>query len=390
MQATRSHAERQIVLLSAGTASRREAMSRRAKKLCANLNWLQLADDLRLRRLLTTLGPRIVDLAEDLASDDFHAALTHEIEMARRQNMLLQFVSLQAMQELAQAGIPSAYLKGPLMSEAIYNDSGRRLSRDIDLLVDPDQLQAAVQVIRKLDYEAPADYVDPNGLPLLHFELIHQRMTYPPIELHWRIHWYERSFARERLLPPTTDQLGTWRPAPIDELTALLLFYSRDGFVGLRLATDISAWWDALGAQLQPGAFDPLFQTYPALAPVVRVALAVAEEVTGLPATYLIANQPKLSTRSRIAKRLVDPNPRASETQLNANMGLIDGLLAPPGDFRTFLRRQLFIPNAVLKARARQIPNWKPKYSWSYALRALIRYLRAIPQAISGPEQLHE
>ena len=93
-------------------------------------------------------------------------------------------------------------MKGPLLAEAIYGDPGRRLSSDIDLLVAPEQLRSAVEVVRRLGYAAPTDYVQDSGLPLLHFGLVHERRELPPVELHWRVHWYERDFARERLLPP--------------------------------------------------------------------------------------------------------------------------------------------------------------------------------------------
>ena len=102
----------------------------------------------------------------------------------------------------------------------------------------------------------PTDYVQDSGLPLLHFVLVHERGELPPVELHWRVHWYEQRFARERLLPPTAGQEGQWRPAPADELTSLLLFYARDGFIDLRLATDLGAWWDVHGPDLDPGALD--------------------------------------------------------------------------------------------------------------------------------------
>jgi hypothetical protein len=95
------------------------------------------------------------------------------------------------------------------------------------------------------------------GLPLLHFVLVHERGELPPVELHWRVHWYERSFARERLLPPAVDPPGDWRPAPADELAALLLFYARDGFIDLRLASDLGAWWDVHGAELSRELLGP-------------------------------------------------------------------------------------------------------------------------------------
>ena len=76
---------------------------------------------------------------------------------------------------LADAGIRCTPLKGPLLGEAIYGDPGRRLSSDIDLLVAPEQLQAAVEVVRGLGYGAPTDHVGADGLPLLHFVLVHER-----------------------------------------------------------------------------------------------------------------------------------------------------------------------------------------------------------------------
>ena len=188
-----------------------------------------------------------------------------------------------------------------------------------------------MEVVRRLGYAAPTDYVKDCGLPQLHFALVHERGELPPVELHWRVHWYERSFARERLLPPTADQLGGWRPAPADELTALLLFYARDGFIDLRLASGLSAWWDACGANYRPAAVDELLVVYPGLARVVRAAVKAAENTVGLPAARIIGHMLKLDLRERMAVRLANPNPHASQSQLYADMGLIDGLLMPRG-----------------------------------------------------------
>ncbi len=229
-------------------------MHEQAERLIAEVDWQRLAGTLQLRRLLTVLGPRILELAEERASDDFAQAVDQAVDAGRRHGAFLQLVSLRVMAMLARRGDSlRPRLKGPLLGEAIYGDPGRRLSSDIDLLVAPEQLQAAVEVVRGLGYGAPTDYVLEDGLPLLHFVLVHERGELPPVELHWRIHWYERSFARERLLPAAVDPRGEWRPAPADELAALLLFYARDGFIDLRLASDLGAWWDVHGAELAAG-----------------------------------------------------------------------------------------------------------------------------------------
>jgi putative nucleotidyltransferase-like protein len=385
---TSVQAERQLILLSAGTDARRRAMREHAKRLTVELDWTQLAETLRVRKLLPVLGPRIVELTEGPASDAFAETVEQALEAGRRQGAFLQLVSLRLTAMLADAGIRSAPLKGPLFGEAIYGDPGRRLSSDIDLLVAPEQLLAAVEVVRALGYDAPTDHVHDDGLPLLHFVLVHRRDELPPVELHWRVHWYERRFACERLLPPAGRPQGDWRPAPADELVALLLFYARDGFIDLRLAADLSAWWDACGADLPLGVVDELLETYPELARVVAVAVSVAEHTVGLPAARIVGDTYRLGLRGRMAVRLANPNPRTSASQLYADMGLIDGLLAPTGGFGAFVRRQLLPPSEVLDEQARSGAKRRARSPLARCAGMLTRYGLTVARLVRAPEAL--
>jgi hypothetical protein len=383
-----SQAARRLILLSAGTEARRHAMREHARRLMEDMDWSGLAETLRVRKLLPVLGPRILELAGESASDEFVAAVEQALEAGRRQGAFLQLVSLRVTAMLAEAGIRSAPLKGPLMGEAIYGDPGRRLSSDIDLLVAPDQLVAAVEVVRGLGYGPPTDYVHDYGLPLLHFVLVHERDELPPVELHWRVHWYERNFARERLLPPAGYPSGDWRPAPADELVALLLFYARDGFIDLRLAADLSAWWDACGASLPEGAVDELLRAYPELARVVAAAVDVAERTVGLPAARIVGSVHARGLRERVAVRLANPNPHTSASQLYADMGLVDGLLAPTGGFGAFVRRQLLPPPEVLDEQARNGARRRARSPLARCAGMLTRYGLTIARLVRTPEAL--
>ena len=356
--------------------------------MMGEVDWPRLAETLRLRRLLPVLGPRILELAQRRADDDFATAVKQAVDAGRRHGAFLQLVSLRAIAMLADAGVRSIALKGPLFGEAVYGDPGRRPSSDIDLLVSPEQLRTAVEVIRGLGYGAPTDHVYDCGLPLLHFVLVHERGELPPIELHWRVHWYERSFARERLLPPVVDPLGQWRPAPADELAALLLFYARDGFVDLRLASDLSAWWDVYGAELPPAPLDELLRSYPALARVIPVAVTVAERMVGLPAAQIIGDMPKLGLRGSMAVRLANPHPHSSRPQLYADIGLIDGLLMPPGGFGAFVRRNVLPPPEVLDQQARHAARRRARSRLGRGAGMLGRYGLAIARLMRAPETL--
>jgi Uncharacterised nucleotidyltransferase len=348
-----SDAERRIILLSAGTTALRTSLVHQAESLVDELDWHALAETLRARKLLPTLGPRIIGFAGATAPEDFVAAVGQALDTGRRQGALLQLLSLRVIGLLADAGIPASPLKGPLLGEAIYGDVGRRLSTDVDLLVDRKSLNAAVDVVTNMGYDPPKDHVEHSGLPLLHFALANARGDLPPIEIHWRIHWYEERFAQERLLPSEPDPDWAWRPAPADELVALLLFYARDGFVDLRLAADLGAWWDVFGERVPRGALDRTIREYPQLARPIAVSLNVAERLVGLPKAELLEAPPQLDLRERMAVRLANPNPDSSRSQLYADIGLVDGLLTPAGDLKAFVRRQIVPPRDVLAQQAR-------------------------------------
>lgn len=382
----RPKAEEQLILLSAGTVARRQAASERLEALGTVVDWSLVAELLRRRRLLPLLGPRMVDLAGDQAGDEFVISVTQALDAGRRQGVFLQLIAARVMAVLAEAEIRCASLKGSLLGEAIYGDPGRRPSSDIDLLVAGDQLHDAVEVVRKLGYEAPTDYIADDGLPLLHFALVHERDQLPPVELHWRIHWYERRFACDRLLAPGDCHSGDWRPAPADELAALLLFYARDGFIDLRHATDLGAWWDAFGASLDPGALDESIRAYPALEHVLLAAAKAAEKTVGLPLDRLTECRSKLRLRDHIAVRLATPNPHVSEPQLYADMGLIDGLLAPSGGFSAFVRRQVIPPREVLREHARKAQRSRASSSLGHVVRVLFRYGLAMVGLVRAPD----
>jgi hypothetical protein len=385
-QISRGRAERRLVLLSAGTAERRRAVADQVCALAGDIDWSRLEANLRARKLLPLLGPRILEWEGLSPTASFADCVERSLAAGRRQGALLQLVSARLVAALGDAGIHVSALKGPLLAEALYGDPGRRLSSDIDLLVPPEQLGSAVDVVRAFGYRAPTDHVLEDGMPLLHFVLLHERDELPPVELHWRIHWYERSFAAERLLPTAARAAPDWRPEPVDELAALLLFYARDGFIDLRLATDLGAWWDARGAAVEIGAFEQLLDAYPALARAALAALKTAESVVGLPASKVVEDTARLGVRQRVAMRLANPNPHASSSQLYADAGLIDGLLAPAQGLGSFVRRQILPPREILDQQARHGDKRRARSRLGRFAGILLRYALTMSRLPRPPE----
>jgi len=364
-------AELELAALCTGTAARRAAAAPRLRQLGETVDWGTLAALLRANRLLPLLGPRILALPDADPGEEFSGAVAESLTAGRHQAALLQMVGDLVIGELSQRGIAATPLKGPSLSEAIHGDPGRRQSSDVDLLVAAEHLGSAVAVARGIGYATPIDRVDRRGLPQLHFSLVHERGELPPLELHWRIHWYETRFAAERLLPPSTAAAG-WRPQPADELAALLLYYARDGFVGLRQATDLGAWWDRRGSQVEAGALAELVARYPRLRPALATAARMATRAVGLPpATGL-----EPPARGRLAIDLARHAPLVrSQEQLFAQIGLIDGLLSPRRGRRAFLRRQIAPPREVIEGRAlKNGRTGRPPSPAGFAVRTLLRF----------------
>lgn len=378
--------EEQLIALSTATAARRQSTRPRSERLAQSVDWAQLTDLLRKRRLLTLLGPRIGQLAPAGIDAEFEVALQDALAAGRRHGAFLQLVGERVTGVLRAAGIRCTPLKGPALSQSLYGDPGRRPSGDLDVLVAREELYDAVQAVRGLGYASPRDHIEADGLPRLHLTMLHEQERLPPVELHWRIHWYERSHAGERLLPPEDVVDGDWRPRAIDELVALLLFYARDGFINLRHATDLGAWWDAFGEAVPRGALGETIAAYPALRPALLAAMTVAERTVGLPAQKLLAEQDTaLGVRARIAVRLATPNPHASVPQLYADMSLIDGLLAPAGGFADFVQRQLLPPREVLREHAAE-GGRKASTPLGHGARMLVRYGLAMTQLLPAAQ----
>ncbi len=374
-------AEQELILLSAATSPRRGAQRGRIEGLVGVVEWPALTEQLAHARLLPTLGPRIAELAGDGAPAEFGETASAAVEACRRQDALLLLIGQQVIEVLRARGIAAAPLKGPGLGEELHGEAGRRLSSDIDLLVPGARLREAVAVAAELGYEQPTDPVQEDGLPLLHFAMPHGEL--PAVELHWRIHWYEDRFAAERLLPPV-DADGDWRPEPVDRLIALLLYYARDGFTGMRQATDLAAWWDRFGEGLEDGELEARLTAYPQLRPAVSAAGRVADRTVGLPSAALL-NGSRLGSRGRVAVALADPRPYATMQQLYAEIALIDGLLTPRGGFGAYLSRQIAPSTEVIQDHTDKALSAHMTSRAGYALRILGRCALALGRLLRIP-----
>jgi hypothetical protein len=372
--------EEELILLLCGTTERRERTAGRIEELAGRADYEALAALMARQLLFPLLGSRLLALAPEPAPSHFRELLREATEAARRRGAVVEMLATQLYTDLAEAEIPALPLKGASLSRDLYGDPGMRLAKDIDILVDPAQLEAAAGVLARRGYRVCADEAAGGELPRLHISLEHGGGEMPPVEVHWRIHWYEERFSQRMLERSRPGAAGIRRAEPADELASLLLFFSRDGLTGLRLGTDVAAWWDLYGGS------EPLLDRVAREAPELRVALSAAssalERLLGTPASAMLSPAERSrSRRSTTAIRLANWTVTGDWDQINANLSLVDLLLLPRGGVRAFLRRSLLPPPAEVAGMYR-LPGssvWRLRF-WRlvHGPKLAVRYLIAL------------
>ena len=292
------------------------------------------------RQRITVVGiARLQELGLTQMAEDLSRRLRPTLDRARSMAQVQSVLTQEVVDELERRSLQAIPLKGVVLAERLYDDRAGRESNDIDILVAPDQLTEAVSVVRqRFGYEPPVDAVDPSGRPLLHYSLAHAR-GWPSIELHWRVHWYEER-SGGAMVRASSPSGGVRRLRAVDELACLLLFYARDAFIGLRNLLAVTAWWDRFGDTLPSDGLSMFVAEFPELGPALATSATIAETLTGVPRSRLGFSPSSLGLRQRGAARMANVEPDPAQVQLEADVALVDLLVSPRTEMRTFVRRQ--------------------------------------------------
>lgn len=338
--------EQRLALALVGTRVRRAANRSAIAELVCQADFRILEELLRAQVVLSLVGQRLFEITDRLP-DAFLERVRNYDRQSQHQGVHQQLVTIRLTAALADAGIRTLPLKGPLLGERIHDKVGARASADIDLLVADADFVAAIEVLSTLGYgRAPRAQPLRLSRPDLH-ECLRSTVGLPEVELHWRVHHYEQRFSAAMLTRAEPGPDGCLQPTAPDELMALLLFYARDGMAGLRLLADLTGWWDRFGETLMPGQVDELAREHPAIVPALTTAALTAQRLGGLPADRLFERD-TLSRASHPAMCLSNWPMRGKKSQIAANVALIDCLLSPRGQRRALLTRHLWRDEGAL------------------------------------------
>lgn len=206
------------------------------------------------------------------------------MELLRSQNRFAagSMRRLQALAEVnaafARAGIRMITMKGPLLSMELYGDPGMRTSKDLDLMVSPEDLGRAGEILKELGYELAQNPYATTPLRHKYYGLIeHEKhevyhRSEICMELHWQ-HDYQRSqsfdelWQRREELPFMGGSIAVM--GRDDRYPALIIHAAEHGFLRLRWLLDLYelqkkpgfSWERVFGLMEQQGVGEVLLET---------------------------------------------------------------------------------------------------------------------------------
>jgi hypothetical protein len=176
---------------------------------------------------------------------------------------------------LTQAGVRALVLKGPPMAAALYPAPELRPSLDVDLLVAPDDLDAAQRALESLGYQLLKDLPERAG------EFSHHRLFNAPgkvaVELHHTAsEWFQADFDARRMIARarTASLAGATMQVlgPVDELVYLGVHAASHRFENAKWLFDLK-----LLLQTQPVAWREVIDEARAAHVAAALGMALAE-----------------------------------------------------------------------------------------------------------------
>lgn len=186
---------------------------------------------------LPYLGPRLRGSVARSATDD----LRHRANLAA------------ILRAFAAAGVPVAPLKGPVLADKLYPAGGARVYHDLDLLVQPADVNSSIELLRTFGYRPLVDVSNPPANPVLRHGgemTLRSRAMRSPVDLHWTLlGWSSPRHSRltniwHRLEP------GAWQGQPIRQLSdtdlvAYLCYHgSKHLWLQLKLLHDVARMFE--------------------------------------------------------------------------------------------------------------------------------------------------
>jgi len=220
----------------AGSEERREAIDLIEK----SFSWESLILLSDRHRMLPLLYKNIKD---DVGSIAIPYILKEKYLIQTQQTLKLASEAVRISTILTNGGIPNVMLKGPFLGQQLYGDLALRPSRDIDVLVFPNSIDAFYRVFSQEGYRliSPDFELSPRQKAYYYRHKNQVAFRHPEsgimVELHWRL------FSQESLFPISIEQVFAEREELIVADKPISLLSKEHCFEFLCLHGAIHQWF---------------------------------------------------------------------------------------------------------------------------------------------------
>ncbi|WP_215162827.1 nucleotidyltransferase family protein [Paenibacillus sp. ISL-20] len=112
----------------------------------------------------------------------------------------------QLCEALKDNGVRTLLLKGPILATQLYGNLAHRTSKDLDILVDADDVERVERVLGQLGYELQDERILENWKKTSHHFSYEHKKHSTQIEVHWRLNpHYDKSFSFDLLWERRND-----------------------------------------------------------------------------------------------------------------------------------------------------------------------------------------
>jgi len=180
---------------------------------------LRLAKHHRITRLLESTSANKSSLNHSEEADQLNA-----INKRNRLRMLAYTAELSLIgRKFEDENIPVIPLKGPVAAYQVYGDFAAKHSRDIDVLIQEENLDQVIELLNKEGYTLAMPYVNYTPKQKSYFQKVSNQLVFfnPRKRIQLEVHW--RLFANRYFLPLSfNDLLQTATRVKVGQETTLL------------------------------------------------------------------------------------------------------------------------------------------------------------------------
>lgn len=128
----------------------------------------------------------------------YHSNVMKMLHLSREMSQLCE--------ALKDTGVRTLLLKGPILATQLYGDLAHRTSKDLDILVDADDVERVERVLVQLGYELQDERILGNWKKTSHHLSYEHKKHSAQIEVHWRLNpHYNKSFSFDLLWERRND-----------------------------------------------------------------------------------------------------------------------------------------------------------------------------------------